>query len=80
MTDSAQKQLLLLKFAKAGDGKLIRIDLDYANAFNSAGHMFMGHPLVMATPHGLLAHERMTRGRGVDAQATYIVFGIKDVL
>ena len=38
VTDSVQKQQLLLKFAKAGDGKLIRIDLDYANAFNSAGH------------------------------------------
>jgi len=38
VTDSVQKQQFLLKFAKAGDGKLIRIDLDYANAFNSAGH------------------------------------------
>ena len=38
VTDSVQKQQLLLKFAKMGDGKLIRIDLDYANAFNSAGH------------------------------------------
>ncbi len=32
VTDSVQKQQLLLKFAMAGDGKLIRIDLDYANA------------------------------------------------
>jgi hypothetical protein len=38
VTDSVQKQQLLLKFAMAGDGKLVRIDLDYANAFNSAGH------------------------------------------
>ena len=32
----------------------------------------------MATPHGWLAHERMARGHGVDAQATYIVFGEKE--
>jgi hypothetical protein len=38
VTDSVQKQQLLLKFAMAGDGTLIRVDLDYANAFNSAGH------------------------------------------
>jgi hypothetical protein len=38
VTDSVQKQQLLLKFAKAVDGKLFRIDLDYANTFNSAGH------------------------------------------
>jgi hypothetical protein len=34
VTDSVQKQQLLLKFAKAGDGQLICIDLDYANALN----------------------------------------------
>ena len=31
--------------------------------------------LVMATPLGWLAHERMARGRSIDAQATYILVG-----
>jgi hypothetical protein len=35
VTDRVQKQQPLLKF---GEGKIIRIDLDYASAFNSAGH------------------------------------------
>ena len=33
--------------------------------------------VAMATPHGWSAHARMARGRSIDAQATYIVFGIK---
>ena len=38
VTSSVQKQNWLLKLAKTGDGTLIRIDLDYRNAFNAAGH------------------------------------------
>ena len=38
VTSSVQKQQWLLKLAKTGDGTLIRIDLDYRNAFNAAGH------------------------------------------
>ena len=38
VSNSVQKQNWLLKLASTGDGTLIRIDLDYRNAFNSAGH------------------------------------------